>query len=297
MSTDKPTILLLGGTGQVGHHLRRTLASVGTVHAPGRGEVDLAAPEALRAAVRERTPDLIVNAAADTDVDGAEEAPERAAAINAEAPGVLAAAAQETGAWLVHYSTDYVFDGTQRRPYTEGDAPNPINVYGRTKREGEQRIAAVGGQHVILRTSWVYSARRSNFVRTMLGLADTHDQPTVVGDQTGVPTWAGWIAEATASIGAQLFRDDDPSDSGLYHLTGRGQTSWYGFAQAIFAQFERSVTVEPVPSSEYPTPAARPTYTVLDSRRVASTFEIDRPTWTEQLARFAAEAVDHRAAA
>jgi dTDP-4-dehydrorhamnose reductase len=285
-------MLLLGGTGQVGHHLRRTLAPLGTVHAPGRETVDLADPDALRAAVRERAPDLIVNAAAHTDVDRAEDAPDRAAVINAEAPGVLAEAAQEVGAWLVHYSTDYVFDGTQRRPYTEADTPNPINVYGRTKRDGEQRIQEVGGRSVVLRTSWVYSARRSNFVRTMLRLADSHDRLTVVDDQTGVPTWAGWIAEATASIGAQLLRNGEADDAGLYHLTGRGQTSWYGFAQAIFAQCGRDVTVDPVPSSEYPTPAARPAYTVLGSRRVAETFEIERPVWSEQLSWFIAEAED-----
>jgi dTDP-4-dehydrorhamnose reductase len=288
MSDPTPTILLLGATGQVGHELRRTLASLGTVRAPGRDEVELAAADTLRRAVVETEPALIVNAAAYTDVDGAEDEPERAAALNAEAPRVLAEAARETEAWLVHYSTDYVFDGEKRTPYTEEDAPNPINVYGRTKREGEQALQEIGGRSVILRSSWVYSDRRSNFVRTMLQLADERDRLTVVDDQIGVPTWAGWLAEATAVISDQLLAADDSSSlRGLYHLTGTGQTSWYGFAQAIFAQFGRTdVSVEPVPSTEYPSSAPRPFYSALDSTRARTTFDLTLPTWTAQLARF-----------
>jgi dTDP-4-dehydrorhamnose reductase len=237
--------------------------------------------------VDDEVPNLIVNAAAYTDVDGAEDAPERAAQINARAPRVLAEAAEAAEAWLVHYSTDYVFDGKKRTPYTEDDAPKPINTYGRTKRDGEIAVQDVGGRGVVLRTSWVYSARRSNFVRTMLGLADEHETLTVVDDQIGVPTWAGWLAEATAAIGERLLASDDPSLRGLYHLAGTGQTSWYGFAKAIFAQFGRAdVSVEPVPTSEYPTPAPRPAYTVLDSTRVRETFGLSVPTWTAQLARF-----------
>ena len=288
MSDVTPSILLLGATGQVGHELRRTLSPLGTVRAPGREEVDLTDPDSLRRAVRAGEPDVVVNAAAYTDVDGAEDAPERAAVLNAEAPRVLAEAAREAEAWLVHYSTDYVFDGEKRTPYTEDDTPNPINVYGRTKRDGERAVQAVGGRHVILRTSWVYSNRRSNFVRTMLGLVDEHETLTVVDDQIGVPTWAGWLAEATATIGEQLLAAGDPSPlRGLYHLAGTGQTSWYGFARAIFAQFGRTdVTVEPVPSTEYPTPAPRPAYTALDSTRARTTFDLALPTWTAQLARF-----------
>ncbi|MFB6278029.1 MAG: dTDP-4-dehydrorhamnose reductase [Salinibacter sp.] len=287
MSDSSPSILLLGATGQVGHALTRTLAPLGTIWAPGRDEVDLTDAESLRGAVEEEVPNLIVNAAAYTDVDGAEDAPERAAQINARAPRVLAEAAQEAEAWLVHYSTDYVFDGKKRTPYTEDDAPKPINTYGRTKRDGEIAVQDVGGRGVVLRTSWVYSARRSNFVRTMLGLADEHDTLTVVDDQIGVPTWAGWLAEATAAIGERLLASDDSSLRGLYHLAGTGQTSWYGFAKAIFAQFERGgVSVEPVPTSEYPTPAPRPAYTVLDSTQVHESFGLSMPTWTTQLARF-----------
>jgi dTDP-4-dehydrorhamnose reductase len=287
MSDSSSSILLLGATGQVGHALTRTLAPLGTIWAPGRDEVDLMDAESLRRAVDDEVPNLIVNAAAYTDVDGAEDAPERAAQINARAPCVLAEAAQEAEAWLVHYSTDYVFGGEKRVPYTEDDAPTPINVYGETKRDGEEAIRSVGGKHVVLRTSWVYSHRRSNFVRTMLQLADEHDLLTVVDDQIGVPTWAGWLAEATAAIGERLLASDDPSLRGLYHLAGTGQTSWYGFARAIFSQFGRAdVSVEPVPTSEYPTPAPRPAYTVLDSTRVRETFSLSVPTWTAQLARF-----------
>ena len=288
MSDATPSILLLGATGQVGHELTRTLAPLGTVRAPGRDEVDLAAPETLRRAVAQVDPALVVNAAAYTDVNGAEDEPERAAMLNAEAPRVLAEAAREAEAWLVHYSTDYVFDGEKRTPYTEDDTPNPINVYGRTKWNGEQALRDVGERSVVLRTSWVYSNRRSNFVRTMLGLVDEHETLTVVDDQIGVPTWAGWLAEATATIGEQLLAAGDPSPlRGLYHLAGTGQTSWYGFARAIFAQFGRTdVTVEPVPSTGYPTPAPRPAYTALDSTRARTTFDLALPTWTAQLARF-----------
>ena len=284
-SSDDRTILLLGGTGQVGHELRRTLAPLGTLHTPDRGAADLSAPRTLHRTVREVAPDVIVNAAAYTDVDGAEDHPELAHTLNAEAPGVLAEAARATGAWLVHYSTDYVFDGTKQAPYVESDETTPINVYGRTKRAGEEAIRAVGGRHVILRTSWVYSDRRSNFLRTMLGLADSHDRLTVVDDQIGCPTWAGWIADATGAVVRRL--GEEGGVAGTYHMAAAGQTSWYGFAQAIFAQHDRTdVEVEPVSSEEYPTAAARPAYTVLRSEALRQTFGIDVPSWSEQLARY-----------
>jgi dTDP-4-dehydrorhamnose reductase len=229
---------------------------------------------------------VVVNAAAYTAVDDAEDDAERATAINARAPGVLAEATADVGGWLVHYSTDYVFDGRTTGPYTEDDPPNPINVYGRTKWEGEQAVRTAGGPHLILRTSWVYSARRSNFLRSMLRLADDHERLTVVDDQTGTPTWAGWIAEATTAMLRRLRDSAVPEEyAGCYHLAASGQTSWYGFAQAIFAQFGRDdVTVKPIPSSEYPIPAARPAYTVLDSDKARRTFDLSIPTWTEQLA-------------
>jgi dTDP-4-dehydrorhamnose reductase len=281
----EPDILLIGATGQVGHELRAPLAELGAVTAPGRDALDLTAPAAIRSCVQDVAPDVIVNAAAYTAVDDAEDEQERAEAVNARAPGVLADTAAEVGAWLVHYSTDYVFDGTATRPYVETDSTNPINLYGRTKQEGETAVQAADAAHLILRTSWVYSARRSNFLLSMLRLADEHETLTVVDDQTGTPTSAAWIAEATATILRRLQDAETPDDfCGLYHLAASGQTSWYGFAQAIFAQFGRTdVTVEPIPTDEYPTPAKRPAYTVLDSSKARTTFDLDIPTWSEQL--------------
>lgn len=287
MSTSNDrSILLLGASGQIGHELRDPLSTLGTVVAPERSTVDLSSPDTIQRTIREVRPDVVVNAAAYTAVDQAEEEPERARAVNARAPGVLAEATADVGGWLVHYSTDYVFNGTKTRPYVETDAPTPINTYGRTKRAGEVAIQETGGRHLILRTSWVYSGRRSNFLRSMLRLADEHDRLPVVDDQTGTPTWAGWIAEATRTVLRRVMDRDEPK-SGLYHLAAGGQTSWYGFAQAIFAQFGRDdVVVEPIPSEEYPTPAERPSYTVLDSGKARRSFDLSIPTWSEQLAAF-----------
>lgn len=283
---DDPTILLLGTTGQVGYELHRSLASVGMVEAPGRDAVNLAAPESLRDAVADVAPAAVVNAAAYTAVDEAEENPEMAAAINATAPEVLAEAADNVGAWLVHFSTDYVFDGEKTTPYREDDPPNPLNVYGRTKWDGEKAVEDVGGRHLVLRSSWIYSDRRSNFLKTMLRLAETEDALTVVDDQIGTPTWAGWIADATASLLRRVLRAEAGDEvAGLYHLAAGGQTSWYGFARAIFARFGYDdVEIEPVSSDQYPSKAARPPYSALASRRVQSTFDIDIPTWSQQLA-------------
>jgi dTDP-4-dehydrorhamnose reductase len=284
-TTDR-TILLLGASGQVGHELRQPLSALGTVVAPDREEVDLTVPDSIRHAIHDTTPDVVVNAAAYTAVDRAEAEPERAAAVNARAPKVLAEASAEVDSWLVHYSTDYVFDGTKTTPYTETDAPNPLNVYGRTKWKGDQAVREVGGRHLVLRTSWVYSDRRSNFLRTMRRLADEHDELTVVDDQVGTPTEAAWIADATVTILRRtLETDDSRENAGLYHLGAGGQTSWYGFARAIFAQFGRGdVRVVPISTDEYPTEAPRPAYTVLDSARCRRTFDLSIPTWTEQLA-------------
>lgn len=284
--SNDPTILLLGATGQVGHALREPLADLGTVTAPDRSAIDLTSTDSIRTAVREAAPDVVVNAAAYTDVDQAEDDFERAHVVNARAPGVLAEATAEVGGWLVHYSTDYVFDGTKTVPYEEDDAPRPLNSYGRTKRAGEEAVRAGTDRYLLLRTSWVYSDRRSNFLRSMLQLADEHDTLTVVDDQIGTPTSADWIAEATGTLLRRLQAGPEADAlSGLYHLAGAGQTSWYGFAQAIFEQFgQDDVTVEPVPSTEYPTPVPRPAYTVLDPSRVRETFDLSVPTWGEQLA-------------
>jgi len=282
--SDDRTILLIGATGQIGHALRDPLSRLGAVVAPERDTLDLTAPDTIRDAVHDAAPDVIVNAAAYTDVDRAEEEPERAAAVNARAPGVLAEAAAEAEARLVHYSTDYVFDGTTDTPYTEADSPNPINVYGRTKHEGEVAIRESGARSLILRTGWVYSDRRSNFLRSMLRLADEGEPLTVVDDQIGAPTSATWVADATAAVLRRLDEGKIPDADGLYHLAASGQTSWYGFAKAIFAQFGRpDVVVEPIASDEYPTAAERPAYTVLDSGKARATFDLAIPTWSEQL--------------
>jgi len=283
-ATDDRTILLLGATGQIGHELRQPLTTLGTVVAPDRETVDLAVPDTIRQTVRDVAPDVIVNAAAYTAVDEAEDEPERAAALNARAPGVLAEATAQVDGLLVHYSTDYVFDGTKTEPYVETDPPNPINVYGRTKWTGDQAVREAGGRSLILRTSWVYSDRRSNFLRSMLRLADEHERLTVVDDQIGTPTWAGWIAEATTDILRHVLEHGVPERT-LYHLAASGQTSWYGFAKAIFAQFgPDDLTVEPIPSDEYPTAAPRPAYTALDTTAAERAFDLTVPTWTEQLA-------------
>jgi dTDP-4-dehydrorhamnose reductase len=221
-----------------------------------------------------------------TDVDECERRPDQAHEINAIAPGYLARTCNDLDVRFVHVSTDYVFDGTKTTPYTETDAPNPLNVYGRTKWKGDQAVREVGGRHLVLRTSWVYSDRRSNFLRTMRRLADEHDELTVVDDQVGTPTEAAWIADATVTILRRtLETDDSRTYAGLYHLGAGGQTSWYGFARAIFAQFGRDdVRVVPISTDEYPTEAPRPAYTVLDSARCRRTFDLSIPTWTEQLA-------------
>lgn len=283
--SDKPHILLLGATGQVGHALRDPLSAIGTVTAATRDDADLADEASLRTLVRTTAPDIIVNAAAYTAVDQAEDEPERAMAINGLASGILAEEAARLDAWMVHYSTDYVFDGQKRTPYTEDDTPSPLGVYGRTKRAGEKAIQQVGGgRPLILRTSWVYSLRRSNFLRTMLRLAHDHDVLTVVDDQTGCPTWAGWIADATTEMLTTILDRDDPAgDSGVYHLSSAGSTTWCGFARAIFERFGKSVRVDPIATEDYPTKAERPRYSVLDTQRVQQRFGLRVPSWQEQL--------------
>lgn len=290
MSREPFDVLLFGPSGQVGYELQRALAPLGRVVTAGRDVADLTDPGALRDVVRDVQPSAVVNAAAYTAVDRAESEPDVAAAVNATAPGVLAEEADRCGAWLVHYSTDYVFDGTATRPYREDDPTRPLGVYGRTKRDGERAVEAVGGKHLIVRTSWVYGPRRSNFLRTMLRLADAcergeRDGLRVVDDQTGAPTSALWIADATARMLAAVRPPDAPDAlRGTYHLASGGQTSWYGFARALFARFGRSVHVEAIPTTAYPTPAPRPAYSVLDTARVRSHFDLAIPTWSAQLA-------------
>lgn len=279
-------ILLTGANGQVGHALRDTLAAIGTVHAFDRQSLDLERPGALRTACRAVAPALIVNAAAYTAVDRAESEPDRADAINAQAPGVLAEEAKRLGAVLVHYSTDYVFDGSKRTPYRETDPTAPLNAYGRSKREGELRIGASGCKHLVFRTSWVYGPRGKNFLLTMLALAQTREELRIVDDQRGAPTSALFLADATVralrAIPARGVR------SGIYHLTAAGETTWAGFARAIFHRAAarpafRAPRVVPIPTSAYPTPAARPAYSVLSHRRFESAFGFAPASWEEQL--------------
>ncbi|QDG51689.1 dTDP-4-dehydrorhamnose reductase [Persicimonas caeni] len=293
-------ILLFGARGQVGRELQRVLGPLGEVVAADREHADLTDSDAVRALIRNTQPSLLVNAAAYTAVDKAEEETELARMVNAVAPGILAEEAAALGAPLVHYSTDYVFDGTANRPYTEDDATKPVNTYGRTKLAGEEAIRERHAAHLILRTSWVYGLRRQNFLRTMLRLAKTHPELRVVDDQIGAPTWCRTIAETTAVVLARWLTDDEPSArAGTYHLTCAGQTSWCGFARAIFEAFidqpDDRPDVEPIPSSEYPTSAQRPPFSVLDCRRLRDVFAVRLPEWSSALQMVAQDASDCRA--
>jgi dTDP-4-dehydrorhamnose reductase len=277
-----PKILLTGGTGQVGYELQITLKPLGEIWAPGRDEFDLANPESLRAKIQAYQPDLIVNPAAYTAVDQAESESDLARTINAEAPRVMAEEAHKLNIPLVHYSTDYVFDGTKTEPYTEDDVPNPLNVYGKTKLEGERAIQKAHDQYLILRTSWVYSPTRGkNFYRTMLRLFQEKDEIRVVDDQIGAPTSAQFLSEKTAGILSQLKSKEQGEDRwGLYHLTENETMSWYGFAQKILEQAKKSASelkvksIQSISSSEFETVAKRPINSQLSYSRIFDTFEL-----------------------
>lgn len=268
-------ILLTGGQGQVGWELRRTLAVLGEVIAPGRDALDLASADSIVAAVRAARPGLIVNAAAYTAVDQAESESDLAMRVNGHAPGLLAEEAHKAGATLVHYSTDYVFDGSKATPYVEADPVAPLNAYGRTKLAGEQAIMASGAAHLILRTSWVYAPRGRNFLLTVQRLGRERKELKIVDDQIGAPTPARMIAEATAHLVSR-----NPAESaGIYHLSAAGQTSWYEFAAEILRGVEGAATVRPIPTSEYPTPARRPKNSLLDNSRFHEHFGFALPDW------------------
>jgi len=277
-----PKILLTGGTGQVGHELQTTLKPLGAVWAPGRDEFDLANPESLRAKIQAYRPDLIVNSAAYTAVDQAESEPDLAQVINAEAPRVLAEEAHKLNIPLIHYSTDYVFDGIKTEPYTEDDVPNPLNVYGKTKLEGERAIQAAHDQCLTLRTSWVYSPTRGkNFFRTMLQLFQEKDEIRVVDDQIGTPTSAQFLSENTTEILSQLKTKEQVENRwGLYHLTENKVMSWYGFAQKILEQAKKGVSqlkvksIQPVTSNEFKTVAKRPINSQLSCSKICQAFEL-----------------------
>ena len=270
-------ILLLGAHGQVGAALRPLLASLGTLTAWTRADLDLQQPAQIRARVLEVRPQLIINAAAYTAVDRAESEPHIAHAINATAPAVLAAVASQCDALLVHYSTDYVFDGNKITPYLEEDAAHPLNVYGQTKLEGERAIQSSGCRHLIFRTSWVYSATGHNFLRTILRLAKTQSRLRIVADQQGAPTAAPMIARLT--LQAIQAVQADTQRAGLYHLSAAGQTTWHGFAQAIVQAAGFDVPVDTITTLDYPTPARRPMYSVLDHQRLRTQLDLRPTSW------------------
>ena len=283
------TILVTGVNGQVGYELARTLQGLGTIVAVDRSTLDLSNPDQIRAVVRNVRPTLIVNPAAYTAVDKAEQEVDLVMRINGEAPGVLAEEAKKLGAALIHYSTDYVFDGTKNAPYVEDDSTNPQNVYGKSKLAGEQVIAESGCAHLILRTSWVYGTRGKNFLLTMLKLGAERPELRVVADQIGAPTWSNTIATSTSHIIAQGLAAKSTDwwreRSGVYHLTAAGETSWHGFAQAIFeiAMGEKGPRVVPIGTSDYPVPAKRPANSRMSHRELAETFGLSMPDWRDAL--------------
>ncbi len=286
-------ILLTGKTGQVGYELERSLQGLGEVIAVDREQLDLADLDQVREVVRAVRPELIVNPAAYTAVDKAESEPELAMRINGEAPGVLAEEARKLGAALIHYSTDYVFDGSKTGAYGEDDSTSPINVYGRTKLAGEQAIQASGVPHLIFRTSWVYGTRGRNFLSTVQRLAQERDELRIVADQFGAPTWCRTVADTTAIVAAQLqARKTDAvvdkelwlEKGGLYHLAAQGQTSWHGFAQTIVAHWScpRKPEVTAIGTQDYPLPAKRPANSVLSCERLIDAF-CRLPEWDSAL--------------
>ncbi|VVD83581.1 dTDP-4-dehydrorhamnose reductase [Pandoraea horticolens] len=284
-------ILLTGATGQVGWELARSLQGLGDVHAPGRNEMDLLDIDSVVRTLRDFAPDMIVNPAAYTAVDRAETDEAAAYQVNAVVPGIMAEEAKRIGALVVHYSTDYVFDGTSSTPYREDEPTNPQNVYGRTKLAGETAIATSGANHLVLRTSWVYGARGANFLLTVQRLARERDELRIVADQHGAPTWCRTIAELTSQVLVQGFgergvdADFWREHGGLYHLTAAGQTTWHGFTEAILdlSAPEKRPNVVAIPTSAYPLPAKRPAYSILDNDKLARTFGVRAPDWRDAL--------------
>lgn len=298
-ASNEYVILLTGTSGQVGEQLLHTLQRLGSVVAPRRSELDLSRPEQIRAVVREVRPSLVVNPAAYTAVDRAESERELVFQVNARAPEVLAQEAKRVGAALIHYSTDYVFDGALDRPYIEEDETRPLNAYGESKWVGEEAISETGAAHLIFRTSWVYGRTGSNFFRTMLRLAEERSELRIVADQVGAPTWASAIAEATARIALQI-RDRPVDDewwrthAGVYHLTAAGATTWAGFANEIFEQAfvgkgRAAPKIAEIPSDEYPTAARRPRNSRLSNDKLAKVFGFRMASWSDALSQCLAE--------
>ena len=294
-------IVLLGPNGQLGWELQRALAPLGELvilprlDADGAPLGDLTQPDALVQRLRQLHPDVVVNAAAHTAVDKAESEPELARTINAIAPGALARLMAELGGWLLHYSTDYVFDGSGDQPRREDARTNPQSIYGRSKLEGEQQVQAAGGRHLILRTSWVHAARGGNFARTMLRLAAEREALTVIDDQIGAPTGADLLADVSAHVLRHALRDANVA--GTYHAVAGGQTSWCGYARHVLAFAQRAGmplkagpdAVKPIPTSQYPTPARRPLNSRLDTTRLRDTFGLQLPDWRNGVDRMLTE--------
>ena len=283
-------IVVFGISGQLGIELGISLPALGRIVGLTRAEADLSRPESLRAIVRDIRPRILINAAAYTSVDLAESETELVQTVNAIAPRVLAEEARSVGACLIHYSSDYVFDGRREGAYVEGDAPNPLSVYGRSKLEGDKAVAGAGAAHVILRTSWVYSAYRANFVKTILRLAAERESLRVVGDQHGSPTSARLIARVTSQVvGAILRASSSAPPSGLYHVTAHGATTWHGFARYVIAQaLDIGMPLRTTPegvaritTAEYPTTAVRPFNSCLDTTRIRSELGLSLPDWRE----------------
>ncbi|RYH64900.1 MAG: dTDP-4-dehydrorhamnose reductase [Alcaligenaceae bacterium] len=288
-------LLLLGKNGQVGWELQRSLAPLGELVALDSASADFRQPEQVRETVLKVQPDVIVNAAAHTAVDKAESEPHLARLLNATTPGVIAQAARQIGALMVHYSTDYVFDGSGSRPWKEDDATGPLGVYGATKLEGERLVAEECARHLIFRTSWVYAARGGNFAKTMLRLAKERERLTVIDDQFGAPTGAELLADVTA----HAIRDTlhEPDKAGLYHLVAGGETSWNGYARFVLehaleagVELKASpVAVDPVPTSAFPTPAKRPHNSRLNTDKLLAAFDLKLPHWQAGVARMLRE--------
>lgn len=276
-----PRILVTGAAGQLGRELATVLAPLGDVVALDRSGLDLARPDDIVAVLRDVAPALVVNAAAYTAVDRAEAEPEAAFAVNARAPGILAAEARRLDALFIHYSTDYVFDGASPEPRDEAAPARPLNVYGASKLEGERAIEAAGGLALVFRTSWVYAGSGRNFLTTIERLAAERDELRIVDDQHGTPNWSRELARATATLVARGL----PwlaERRGLYHLSARGATTWYGFARAILGD-AADVRIVPIASADHPTPARRPAWTILDTRRFTATFGFELPQWLDTL--------------
>jgi dTDP-4-dehydrorhamnose reductase len=283
-----PSILIIGKIGQVGWELRRTLASLGRVVSVDFPDIDLTDGKSIVQWVHETRPQVIVNAAAYTAVDKAESESEKCNLINGVAPGILAEEARKLSALLVHYSTDYIFDGTKTTPYTETDSPNPLGAYGRSKLAGDQAVEQVDGNHLIFRLCWVYGARGQNFMLTMMRLAREREKLRVVRDQFGCPTWSRMIAETTALALKQAVADPEPDAfKGVYHLAASGQTNWHAFAEAIVKQMpaegKKCQQIEAITTAEYPLPAKRPSYSILSCEKLQRTFGLRLPDWEESL--------------